>query len=650
MLARLAGAVAHLGLAVAVASFAVAIAPSASARDPLLMEGRETIYQRVLSRPNAQLREGPSDRARSIEPYVPPFTIYYAFDRRTEGGVEWVEVGRPINGPAEGWMRADEVIDWRQTMVVAFTNPAGRDRTLFFRDRNELIGILESEALPAIAGELRRQAVSGALPPDSPVVSIEPAEHIDISEQFYVLPILEAEQAWLASGYTTRLLRVASIPLEDDPLSQGPGREELLQDYRVGIVFAIDTTSSMGPYIERTREAVRRIYDQIEGSGIADRVSFGMVGYRDNVEVAPELDYVSQVFAPLEPHQDPRRFLDQIDFMSAAPVSSRGFNEDAMAGVMMAMNMPEWRDFDGRYIILITDAGPRQANDPLATTGLGPREVNALAQQNRIAIFSMHLLTEMGEGNHDYASGAYLELSEWRNARNLYLPVPLGSVNAFGQTVDLLADSIIDQVSDAMEGRLTELTDGGTDPLVTQSRLVGRAMQLAYLGEMQGTRAPDVFEAWTADRDFDDPRLASLEVRVLITKNQLSDLRDILRTIVELGREHRLAPEDFFGQLQSAVAHLSRNPDRLGDAEFENLGDLMGEYLRDLPYSSQVLELDEATWLSMGPGAQREILDDLEARLRLYEAYHDRPDIWIALYEGATDGEHVFPIPIEALP
>ena len=164
------------------------------------------------------------------------------------------------------------------------------------------------------------------------MVSIEPAEHIDISEQFYVLPILEAEQAWLASGYTTRLLRVASIPIEDDPLSQGPGREELLQDYRVGIVFAIDTTSSMGPYIERTREAVRRIYQQIEGSGIADRVSFGMVGYRDNVEVAPELDYVSQVFAPLEPHQDPRRFLDQIDFMSAAPVSSRGFNEDAMAG------------------------------------------------------------------------------------------------------------------------------------------------------------------------------------------------------------------------------------------------------------------------------------------------------------------------------
>ena len=76
----------------------------------------------------------------------------------------------------------------------------------------------------------------------------------------------------------------------------------------------------------------------------------------------------------------------------------------------------------------------------------------------------------------------------------------------------------------------------------------------------------------------------------------------------------------------------------------------MGEYLRDLPYRSLILDLDEQTWLSMGPGRQLEILDNLEALLHLYEAYHDQPDLWIPLYDGAPEGEHVFPISIDALP
>ena len=626
-------------------------AAEAQIETPLLMEGRQTLFQRVLTRPTAVLRGEADDRAPLVEPFVPPFTIYYVFDRRAVDGTEWVRVGPSVRGPSQGWMRADELIDWRQTMVVAFTNPAGRERTLFFDDQPELVSILEQENVAEITRELRRQAEVGQLEPASPVVSIEPAEHIDINEQFYVLPILEAEQVWLASGYTTRLLEVASIPLNVDPLSQGrPTEVDLLRDYDVGIVFVIDTTSSMGPFIDRTREAVRRIYRQIEGSPIADRVSFGLVGFRDNVEAAPELGYVTEVYAPLVAGRGAEAFLDRIDAMAAAPTSSVGFNEDSLAGVLRALEMPEWADFDGRYVVLITDAGPRSASDPLSTSGLGPSQVNNLAQESNTAIYSLHLMTDQGQGNHDYAASAYLDLSTWRNVSSLYHPVPLGSVDAFGQTVDLLTEAILGQIDDAIAGRLTELAAADADELERQTRLVGRAMQLAYLGREQGTQAPEVFRAWTTDRDFEDPRLASLEVRLLITKNQLSDLRDVLRAIVQAGQENRLSPEDFFGQLQSAVAHLSRNPDRLGVPQFENLGELMGEYLGDLPYSSQVLELDEQTWLSMGPGAQREILDDLDARLRLYQTYHDQPEIWVALHDGAPDGEHVFPIPIEALP
>ena len=623
---------------------------AAEDRVPLLMEGRQTLYQRVLSRPHAELREEPDGQARLTEAFVAPFTIFYVFDRRIVDGDEWVEVGQPVGGPSAGWVLYEMVIPWRQSMVVAFTNPSGRERTLFFDNQRTLLDLLESEELPVRSRELRDQAVSQSLPPDSSVVSIEPAEHIEITEQFYVLPILQAEQAWLASGFTTRVLEIASIPLETNPLNQMPGPDELLRDYRVGIVFVIDTTSSMGPYIDRTRQAVRQIYDEIGGSAIAEHVSFGMVGFRDNVDGLAELEYPTRVYASLEAGQDPARFLTRINAMQASAISSRGFNEDSMAGLHEAINLAGWDEFDGRYVILITDAGPRQASDPLSGTGLGPAQINSLAHQRDTAVYALHLLTDAGSGNEAYAAEAYQEVSRWPNARPLYYAIDTRIAGEFGHTVDRLTDALIGQVTTARDGRLVEIMDDLQDDLVAQTQLVGRAMQLAYLGRRQGTQAPDLFHAWTADRDFDDPRRASLEVRVLITKNQLSDLRDVLSTILDVGQRHRMAPEEFFGQLQSAVAHLSRDPNRLGRSEFADLGDLLGEYLLDLPYTSQVLELDEGTWLSMGPGAQREILDEIAAKIRLYQSYHDQPQLWVALYDGAPDGETVFPVPLEDLP
>lgn len=124
----------------------------------------------------------------------------------------------------------------------------------------------------------------------------------------------------------------------------------------------------------------------------------------------------------------------------------------------------------------------------------------------------------------------------------------------------------------------------------------------------------------------------------------------MLTAIVEQGQANRLSPEDFFGQLRSAVAHLSRDPERMREAEFQSLGDLLGEYLEDLPYRSQLMEIDEDAWMAMGPGAQREVLDSIQAKLRLYERYHDQVDLWVALADDAPEGEWVFPVPLDALP
>src|SRR3546814_18850080 len=67
-------------------------------------------------------------------------------------------------------------------------------------------------------------------------------------------------------------------------------------------------------------------------------------------------------------------------------------------------------------------------------------------------------------------------------------------------------------------------------------------MRRAWLGKVEGTEAPAMFEAWASDRDFARPDVTAFSVRVLLTKNQLSDLQAPLRRIVEAGERAQIQP------------------------------------------------------------------------------------------------------------
>jgi hypothetical protein len=250
-------------------------------------------------------------------------------------------------------------------------------------------------------------------------------------------------------------------------------------------------------------------------------------------------------------------------------------------------------------------------------------------------------------------------LSDYPGVGSLYFPVEAGDVELFRRTVDALAESVIDQVAAASRG---EPAIGGqeaaTKPadqreeLKRKSAELGHAMQLIWLGRERRAEAPPLIRAWALDRDLDNPAVQALEVRVLLTKNQLSDLQAALREIVTVGIATETSRSRFFDQLRSAVATLSRDPNQVGKGEADSLTELgiLGEYLDDLPYRSRVLALDEATWNRWSIGEQVAFLDDLSARIRLYQRFHDDVDNWIALDGGAAPGDAVYPVPLSALP
>ncbi|WP_295384037.1 vWA domain-containing protein [uncultured Thiodictyon sp.] len=660
---------------------ALTVAPAAAAREALSIPDKPGLFQRVLTRPAAHLLAAPGGAA-VPGPELPPLSVLYVYARQGASGKDWVEVGAAAAGEPQGWIAAEQVIDWRQTLTLAFTRTSNRDPALFFREHDRLASLLDAENLVPTVDRLRAEIKSGQHPADFPVIAKEPDTYIDPNKQFYLLPILAFEPVYMQSGHETMLLQVAAVTLQAGgqesltdgapPKSAAPaGSKKAAQaklaptatspaGYRAGVVFVIDTTQSMGPYIDRTRAAVRRLYDKLRGSSLGARLSFGLVAFRDNVDAAPGLDYVSRVVATLTDGQDPATFQSKVAGVEEATVSSKGFDEDSFAGIQDGLERIDWSGFDARYLVLITDAGARDAKDPLGRTGLSAERLRLMAQEKdqsggggKIAIAVLHLLTRAGVQDHEKAARQYRELSRWGDAGDLYFPVEGGTVEAFGTQVDALGDALLQQLQSAAADRPIEIPTGPqTDPVARKTALVGRAMQLAYLGRETGSRAPRLIEAWVTDRDLIDPSQKTLEVRVMITKNQLSNLQETLQAIFTAGEKTQASAKSFFDQLRGAAAALARDPDKVNQLQVKRLADvgLVGAWLEGLPYTSQIMNLTQEIWVSRSYAEQQEVLDVIEEKIKLYRKIHDETDRWIGLNPQSPPGESVTTVPLDSLP
>lgn len=637
------------------------VSAQSGARVPLLMEKKKTLFQRVLTRPEAKLHDKPSGTPGAA---VPAMSALYVYDRKSDAAGEWLEVGPGSDGKTTGWLKALDTVPWKQTLTLAFTNPANRERTLFFKEKAELQRLLESEQRAEQAAALRQRIVDlGQLPPDFPVISIEPSTHIDIAKQFYLLPILEAGETYLSNNIKARMLRVASLSLKDeaeDPLRPKVRKNlyDSLKNFRLGVVFVVDTTTSMGPYLERAREAAMKFYASIERAGL--KANYGLVAYRNSTEKTPGLEYLTKIYVQPKEAPDAATFTAKLRELKATTVSSHSFAEDSIAGLKAAIDEIDWSPFDGRIVILITDAGALRSNDPASSTGLDIDRIRDLADTKKIHIMAVHLKTPVGRTDHGTAEKDYTGLTQGKNLpRALYYGIDAGDLAEFGRGVDGVADGATTLLKAFAAGQAPPPPPpppprAGTGARIQRDfQIIGNAMALAYLGSQQGTQAPRMFEAWVGDRDTATPTSTVFDVRLLLTRDQLSDLQETLKRIITSGRRNQVRPQGFFDELRSAAAAMSRDPARIGRRDTARLAEigLMGEYLDDLPYRSELMGLDQDTWSSWSVAQQEDLLDRLEAKIKLYQRFHNEASLWIQLGgPGGRPGDAVYPVPLDTLP
>jgi hypothetical protein len=633
------------------------VKPAAGSDEPLLMEGKRELYQRVLAVPGARMatEAGGKDHEAVI-----PFTAFYVYSRRMLGDTEWVEVGTDRHGTRAGWLPLDSTLEWNHGLTATFRDPAGHNRVLLFKDQ-ESVRQLARQPNSASYDRIYRQAVEETLPTDSPVIAIQPPGYIDIRDDFYLVPIRRYEDIYLGSEQA-RLLQVSTVPMVAEERI-ADAKTVGSQSYTAGLAFVIDSTLSMDPYIDRTREAVKKIYDTLNSADLLGNVNFGLVAFRDNLAASPRLDYLARTYVNLEQGKDGTGFLSRVKSLQAASISSRDFKEDAYAGVKQAIESMDWTGHDARYIVLVTDAGARDADDPLSSTGLGAASLRQLALDKGIAIFVLHLLTPATMANHAEDAMQYRELADYPNIGSLYYGVPTGDIEEFGKVLDALAGQITEQVRIVASGGKVPLpvpTSDDEQLASLQARVakLGHALRMRYLQKTEGGHVPNVFNAWMLDRDFQDPERPTLDVRVLLTRDQLSELHGVLSQVLNTAEEGLLSPQNFLDELKSLAATVSRSPEQLGGTtattagKGNSLADLgfIQEYIEDLPYTGEVMGLSLDDWQSWSTLQQVDFLNRLEEKVSYYSALHDHTDLWVSLDGGPVGGDSVYPVPLEMLP
>ncbi|AIR88598.1 serine/threonine-protein kinase [Pseudomonas cremoricolorata] len=615
---------------------------------PLLMAGKQTLFQRVLSKPGARLLSSPEAGDGKA---VPAFSVLYVYQRKNVDGQPWLQVGAASDGQREGWIAGAQLSDWKQSLVLTFTERSGRAPLMFLRQPDDVQHLLDD---PAQAQKVLHSAQTA--PEQVPqVMALEPAGQAVAASQFYLMPIFDYRESFDASGQPVQLLNIASIDpgtRADPPAAKKPQTPAADNAFRTGIVLVVDTSVSMQPYIDRVQQVVSELQAQLQARGELDNVSFGLVGFRNSVKRTPGLQYLSKTLVDLQQGRDPARFLRAAREVKATTVSSHAFNEDAFAGVMQAVEGLDWSGYGGRIVLLVSDAGALRKSDPASSTQMNEAEVRQAALSKQIKIYALHLRTPAGQHNHASAEAQYRVLTADSNPQigDLYVSVPGGDVKLFGERVREIGTTFAELAQQVRERQpqATPVLDAAPS-LAAKSAAIGYAMHMDFLGRQQASQAPQLVSAWTADRDLSNPALPALQVCVMLTKLQLNDLQQSLKLIVDAARKTRSSPADFFNEIASASAYMTRDPGALRDGANLAASGVLGEYLDGLPYRSKSLSMTQDLWLSLSVAEQEDFIDELESKISLYETFHNDLGNWVR-FGNAEPGDALYRVPLSTLP
>lgn len=677
-------------------------ATSTERRVPVKVKEGSILPLRVLTRPMAALYKKPDEKSEVVQSNLPVFMPFYVYtqpggeDIAAETG--WYEVGPDNRGTVTGWLKSADVFAWKQAMCLTYTHPEQRKPVLMFDGPQNL------EALLGQSTEARAEAVkglyatidSGTIPQNFSIVSVEPKQAVDMVRQFYLLPILDHKVIQL-DGREARLLELAAVSGGgEDAREKTDIREnvkfasaatktsaeaagQVAQSLKIDVVWVIDTTRSMGPYIDATKEVAGAVSAKLaENKALAENIRFGVWGYRDPVEAIPAIEYTTKNYTPQL--QDIQSFLATMATVKETKTDSVDFPEDMFSGVSDAITQTQWTPGALRIVVLVGDAPGHELGHKWNLSGYGEETLRTLATEHNITLLGIQVRPK-GAAKHQAKAEEQFKVLSLGKGSDIpaYYSIQGTDMGSFAKTTGTIVASLQGLLEKASsntlsaaltkEGGLVEeatgemaaLKEGEAAPATAEASKamnegtagLAQALKAAvvqWVGSKAEAKPPRDVVAWVVDKDLTDPARQSLEVRLLISKRQLDSLATLLNEVIAAGRTGQISGDDFFTSLQAASVVASRDPNLLKNAKTIGQSGLIPGFLEGLPYHSRLMDMSNELWNSWNVTEQDQFLSEMDARVRAYKSLHDTPEGWVTLNPGADADESVYPIPLELLP
>lgn len=308
------------------------------------------------------------------------FHPYFAFDvYPRQGELQFYQVGTtPRRDSVVGWVPAAAVVRWDTRVGARYHRPAaGRvPPLLVYADKQPLMDILRT-------GSTKAEPVARAA--------------FKAKRTRMPWPITEVVQVTV-DGQAHELVRLnflGQVPGDGDlaapPPAPGPavpyspGEVEAIQARvrQLDVVFVLDVTGSMGPYIEAAKETVRELARRFRALDFKPDVAFGLVAYRDHDK---QSGFVTQHF---DLDGDSQRFLDRLGGLKAA---AGGDQQEAVYDALdEALRKTSWRGqgLSARAIILVGDASGHEPGDPQNPRNISRDDLVSEARRARAKVFAL---------------------------------------------------------------------------------------------------------------------------------------------------------------------------------------------------------------------------------------------------------------------
>ena len=641
---------------------------------------------RIIARPDIKMY-GKADKS-PLNMDVPAFAVYYS---RGESDGYYEVSGRP-DGETIGLLKTGDVFPWPYNLVIDFNSLGGvvkRDRSLFFNTPEHAKDFIsertaeERHTMVLGAAEAAKGGSIGDLEEKHGVVAIEPRKWGGNNHLLPVLDYMKGENGCIdefpykgAEGdVSSSVLKIAALtannvqtkaPAEQVPAPAAP---------EVDLVFVVDTTRSMGPYIDAVREFIAEQAQELDTAS-KGRIRFGLVAYRDwkmGSDGMPDTtfcgyvtkNYTSETGHMMDLGEFRREVLEKQDAegfdLRETRVDSVDCAEDMFSGVFDAVANTPWRDkgkpaenHNLRFVMLIGDApcrdyGEQETNalrlsSPYwknratgSFSSLSKEALASLIKENHVFLQSYYILTPPPNGIKDTTWISYLKLGigQFQDLSYTDPNAPTGkcctvvqgtNFQECGSNTTILGKLKVNAGADfknAFGGSMSELSklagEGMDVQEVDENASAAKSLFAGAYVEWFAKQKPNEDDktdmvGWT--QDTNDQRSETMEAKIVLSRAQLEEEVQNIQAVIDgiTNQDEANFDEALDGvvaQMYTLVADPNIKKKKLTNGE--------NSLIAALPFKSNLLQMvlnDSLTDAS----AKAELLKGLKARLTYMQA------------------------------